>query len=543
MSFWIVAVAMAVAAVAALALPLFRNRVGGADPAEFDLEVYHDQIAELERDCERGVLTQAEMKAARTEIARRILAADARLKAQAGDQSANDGGQARTMGVTVLAVALAVMVPLGALFLYLEVGQPGSPDMPLSTRTDLAAGSQNDGLNRMVAELERAAEADPGNADTWMNLGLAYKRMQRFGESAEALRKAFALRPATPMLNSEYGESLLLAAQGTVTPEARAAFEAVLAEEPDDIRARHYLALADYQAGRTQAALDRWAALIAISPADAPWIEVISEHLTQAAEDLGLDVADVMPDPLPPTAGGGLTAEQREEMQAMSPEEREATVRSMVEGLETRLAENPMDMEGWVRLIRTYNVMDDRDAAQAALDRALEVFAAAPFPKQRLASLGQELGLNAPATVGEADIAGMVERLAARLEQEPDDLEGWQMLARSYMVMGEREKARDAMANAARLAPDDPGVLVLEANAIREANGGQHSAESMSILRRVLTLDPNHGEALWIVGNAEAEAGNTEKAVEMLERVYQQIPESSEDRTLVRQRIDEIRGG
>ncbi len=543
MSFWIVAGAMAVAAAAALALPLFRNRVGEASPAEFDLEVYHDQIAELERDRERGVLTQAEMEAARNEIARRILAADARLEAQTGQQAARDGGKARSVGVSVLAIALAVMVPLGAVFLYLEVGQPGRPDMPLSTRTDLAVGSQDDGLGRMIAELERAAEGDPGNADAWMNLGLAYKRMQRFGESAEALRKAFALRPATPMLNSEFGESLLLAAQGTVTPEARAAFEAVLAEEPNDIRARHYLALGDYQSGRTQAALDRWAALIAISPADAPWLDVVSEHLAQAAEDLGLDVADVMPDPLPPADRGGLTAKQHEELQSMSPEEREATVRNMVEGLEARLAENPMDMEGWVQLIRTYSVMDDRDAAQAALDRALEVFAAAPFPKQRLASLGKELGLDAPATVGEADIAGMVERLAERLEQEPDDLEGWQMLARSYMVMGEREKAREAMANAARLAPDDPGILALQANAIREANGGQHSAESMSILRRVLTLDPDNTEALWAVGNAEAEAGNTEKAIEMLERVYQQIPENNEDRTLVRQRIDEIRGG
>ena len=543
MSFWIVAVAMAVAAVAALALPLFRNRAAEVDPAEFDLEVYRDQITELERDCERGVLTRTEMAAARNEIARRILAADARLKAKDVRRGASDGGQALTTGITVLAVALAILVPLGALSLYLELGQPGRPDMPLSTRADRGAGSQDDGLNRMVAELERAAQADPGNANNWMNLGLAYKRMERFGESAEALRKAFALRPATPMLNSEYGESLLLAAQGTVTPEARAAFEAVLAEEPDDIRARHYLALADYQAGRTQEAMDRWSALIAISPADAPWLEVVSEYLTQAADDLGLDVADVMPKPLPPAEGGGLTAEQRAAMEAMSPEEREATIRSMVDGLEARLVENPMDMEGWVRLIRSYNAMDDRDAAQATLDRALEVFAAAPFPKQRLASLGKELGLDAPATVGEADIAGMVERLAERLEQEPDDLQGWLMLARSYTVMGEREKARAAMAAAVRLAPDDPGVLALQATAIREANGGRHNAESMSILRRVLTLDPNNAEALWFVGNAEADAGNTDKAIEMLERIYQQIPESSEDRARVRQRIDAIRGG
>jgi len=543
MSFWIVAGAMAVAAAAALALPLFRNRVERADPAEFDLEVYRDQIAELERDRERGVLTQAEMEAARTEIARRMLAADARVKARAARRAAKGGGRAGNAVNIVLAVVLATVVPLGALFLYREVGQPGRPDMPLSARSDVRGDTPDASLSRMIAELEEAAKTDPGNADTWMHLGFAYKQMQRFGESAEALRKAIALRPATPMLKSEYGESLVLAADGTVTPEARAAFETVLTDRPNDIRARHYLALADYQAGRTQAALDRWAALIAISPADAPWLDVVKEYLAQAAEDLGLDVAAVMPSALPPDSGNERTAELRAELEAMSPAERDAAIRSMVDELEARLAEDPMDLEGWERLIRTRNVMGDRDAAQAALDRALEIFAAAPFPKQSLAGLGKELGLDAPATVGEADIAGMVERLAERLKQDPDDLQGWLMLARSYTVMGETDKARDALAAAVRLAPDAPEVLALQANAIREANGGQHNAESLAILRRILALDPNHSEALWFIGNAEAEAGNTDKAIEMLQRVYQQIPENSEERTFIRQRIDEIRGG
>ncbi len=537
MSFWIVVGAVAVAAVAALALPLFRSRVAEVDPAEFDLEVYRDQIAEVERDCERGVLSQAEMEAARTEIARRMLAADARLAAHAG------GVRTRTAGITALAVAVSVLVPVGAVLLYLEIGQPGTPDMPLAARADRTTGGSDGGLGNMIAELEQAAKANPDDADTWLNLGLAYKQMQRFGESAEALRRAFALRPPSPMLNSEFGESLVLAAQGTVTPEAQAAFEAVLAARPNDIRGRHYLALADYQAGRTQEALDGWADLIRISPADAPWLDVIREYMGQAANDLGVDVADVMPEPQTAADSGGLTEEQKTALEAMSPDEREATIRGMIDELEARLDENPMDLEGWEQLIRARHIMGERDSAQAALDRALEVFAAAPFPRQRLAGLADEMGLNAPVGPGDVDIAAMVERLADRLKEDPDDLDGWLMLARSYTVMGEREKARDAMANAARLAPDDPRVLALQAGAIRQANGGRHTAESMAIMRRILTLDPDHPDALWAVGNAEAEAGNTDRAIEMLERVYQQIPEDSEDRAFVRQRIDELRGG
>jgi len=544
MSFWIVVAAMAVAASAALALPLFRTRVTETDPAEFDLEVYRDQIAELERDHDRGVLTQAEMEGARTEIARRILAADARLNAGADRQaSGGDTQQSWTAGTAVLAVALAIMVPLGAVLLYLEIGQPGRPDMPLAARSDSAPVNVDDHVIKMITELEGKAKTDPANADIWVNLGLAYKQQERFRESADAFAKAFALRSPSPMLNSEYGESLVMAAQGTVPLEARAIFEKVLADRPDDIRARHYLALADYQAGRAQEALDRWAALVKISPADAPWLDVIREYMAQAAADLGVDVATVMPQPQSPAESGGPTEEQRAAMESMSPEEREATIRGMVERLEARLEENPTDLAGWEQLIRSRHAMGEREAAQAALDRALEVFAQAPVPKQRLAKLAREFGLNAPGGAGEVDIAGMVQRLAERLKREPDDLEGWIMLTRSYAVMGDHEKASDAMANAVRLAPGDPRVLALQANAIRAANGGRDTEESIAILRRVLTLDPNNTEALWFVGNAEADAGNTGTAIEMLERVYNQIPENSEERTLIRQRIDEIRGG
>ena len=446
------------------------------------------------------------------------------------------------MGTTVLAIAVAVMVPLGALLMYLELGSPDRPDMPLSARIDLAPGGQPDGTNQFILELEQAAKDNPTDPQAWLNLGLAYKRVERYRDSAAALKKAFALRPPTPMLNSEYGESLVLVADGTVTPEARAAFEATLAERPDDVRARHYLALGDYQAGRTQAALDRWAALIEITPADAPWLDTVRGYLAQAATDLGLDVAEVMPNPLPPE-DSGLTAEQRAAMESMTPEDRESTVRAMIEELEARLAEDPMNLEGWESLVRARDAIGEQDAAQAALDRALEVFAAAPFPRQRLATLGQELGLNAPAATGEAEIASMVERLAERLESDPNDLDGWLMLARSYTVLGKADEAREAMAAAARLAPEDPSVLAIEAAAIREANGGQHNAESIAVLRRVLALDPNHTEALWVVGNAEADAGNTDGAVEMLERVYELSPAGSEDRDVVRQRLDELRGG
>jgi len=542
MMFWAIVVAMSAAAAAVLALPLFRKAQVESESAAFDLEVYHDQIQELERDCERGVLTQAEMEAARTEIARRMLAADARLKAQTQGRSAADS-RPGAGGVRALAAILAIAVPAGAVLLYLELGEPGRPDMPLSARTEMPSANQDAGQEQRIAELKRRAEENPTDPQAWLHLGLTYKAAERYEEAVEAFHKVLQLQPATPLINSEYGEALLMAADGTVTPEARSVFESVLAAEPNDPRAMHYLALGDYQAGRTQAALDRWAALIASAPADAPWLGVIREAVTMAANDLGLDPASVMPEPMPSASGGGPMGEQGAAIAAMPPEEREAVIRDMVAGLEAKLAEDPMNLEGWERLIRARAVMGEREAAQGALDRALEAFAGAPVPRQRLAALGREMGLKAPAAEGAPDIGAMVARLAARLEREPDDLEGWLMLARSYAVMGEAGKAREAMATAVRLAPDDPTVIALEAAAVREANGGQHNAESIAILRRVLELNPDNTEALWFVGNAEAEAGNKAKALELLQRVAGQFPEASEDRAMVQKRIAEIEGG
>ena len=540
MTFWIIAALMTVGAIAALSLPLLRNQTGGVFAAEYDLEVYRDQLAELERDQGRGVITDEEMEAARTEISRRILAADARMQTQTAGGTA--GG---TAGMRTLAGALVIALSAGAVLLYLELGSPGTPDLPLAQRTNLPVpGEEDQRISKQIAELTRDAEANPGDADAWLRLAEAYRNGEMFGDSVAAYRKALGLGPVAAEINGDFAETLVMAAQGTVTPEARTIFEAVLTTFAGDPRPQFYLALGDYQAGKTREALDRWAAMIASSPADAPWQGVVRDHLAQAAEDLGLDVAEVTPEPLPASGGAAeLTPEQRAEVEAMSPAERDAMIREMVEGLDTKLREDPMNLEGWERLIRARMVLGDRDEAQDALNRALETFAKAPFPTRTLVELAAELQLAMPEGVVEApDVGAMVDGLAARLKDNPGDLQGWMMLARSYTVLGEAEKARDAMSNAVRLDPDNPDVLALHARAIRGANGGADNEETTAILRRILELAPDNAEALWFLGNAEADAGNKAKARELLERLLAQLPDESPDRDILRQRIDQLGG-
>lgn len=541
MIFWIIAALMVAGAAAPLALPLLRKQVDGMDAAEYDMEVYRDQLAELERDHSRGVITDDDIEAARTEISRRMLAADARRQKPAERESA-DG----MTGARILAGALAITLPAGAVLLYLQIGAPGTPDMPLAQRTNLPApGAAEERNRKMVAELARAAKANPGDADAWLRLANGYSSIEMFDDAVAAYRKAISLGPVAAEVNGDFAETLVMAAQGTVTPEARAIFEAELASGSGDPRPQFYMALGDYQAGKPREALDRWAALIASTTADAPWLGIVREHLARAANDLGLDVAEVTPEPLPARDGGAqqLTPEQRAELEAMTPAARDAKIREMVEGLDAELREDPMNLEGWERLIRARAAHGQRDAAQDVLNRALEVFAQAPFPKKKLVDLAAELRLDIPEGGVEApDIGAMVERLAARLKDDPDDLEGWMMLARSYTVLGEMDKLREAMDNAARLAPDNPDVLAMQARAVRDANGGEDTEETLAILRRVLELAPDNADALWSLGNAEAKAGNIGEARELLERLLAQTPADSPDREFVSQRIEQLGG-
>jgi cytochrome c-type biogenesis protein CcmH len=540
MIFWTIAALMVAGAAAALALPLLRKKVDGTDPAEYDMEVFRDQLAELEREHGRGVITDDEIEAARTEIARRMLAADARRQKPAAREAAGS-----MTGVRILAGALVITLSAGAVLLYLQIGAPGTPDMPLAQRTGLPVPGEDDERNiKMIAELSRAAKANPGDADAWLRLADAYNSIEMFDDAVAAYRKAIGLGPVAAGVNSDFAMTLVMAAQGTVTPEARAIFEAELASGAGDPRPQFYLALGDYQAGKPREALDRWAALIASTSADAPWLGIVRENLAKAAEDLGLDVAEVMPEPLPPQGGGPLlTPEQRAEVEAMTPAERDAMVRDMVNGLDAKLLEDPMNLEGWERLIRARVMLGERDTAQDALDRALEAFAKAPVPTGRLVNLAAELQLDvAQSGVDIPDIGSMVERLAARLEDDPDDLEGWMMLARSYTVLGEVDKVREAMDNAVKLAPDNSDVLAMHARAVRDANGGEDNEETIAILRRVLELAPDNADALWFLGNAEAKAGNNDEARELLQRLLAQIPEDSPNREFVKQQIEQLGG-
>lgn len=423
MLFWILAAAMTAAATAFLLHPLLRRAGKGDGPRpDWDLHVYRDQLDEVGRDLARGVIGPAQAEAARAEIGRRMLAAaDARPASPPPRTPAP-----RT--ARLVAAVLAAAVPLGALAVYVPAGRPDLPARPFASRGPVADAPPAEVL-QALDRLNRHLAENPDDLQGWLLTGQVYDRMGRFAESAEAYRKALSISQGDPAIASSFGEAQVRADGGIVGPEARRAFEGALEHDPGDMRARYYLALVRAQAGDDAGALERWAELVRLSPADAPWLPVVRRQIAEAAGRLGRDVAAVMPDPLPPSPGAGDGAqpapsraapgpspEQMAEAADLPPEQRREMIRGMVERLADRLERTPEDAQGWLRLARAYHVLGEPDKEGDALSAAVK---AAPDRPDVLSAYAEALVADLPADAPPP--AEAVAALRKVLAQRPDD--------------------------------------------------------------------------------------------------------------------------
>jgi cytochrome c-type biogenesis protein CcmH len=142
-------------------------------------------------------------------------------------------------------------------------------------------------------------------------------------------------------------------------------------------------------------------------------------------------------------------------------------------------------------------------------------------------------------------IRGMVAGLAARLEQQPDDVEGWKKLARSYRVLGELQKSADAYGKAAALAPDDTSLLVGEADAMQAnmPDGAPIPPEMADLYRKILSREPDQQQALWFMGMAEKQSGNTAAATADWQRLLTQLKPDTPQAKAVQEQLSSVGPG
>lgn len=379
-----------VAVLAALVLlimlwPLVKRRGGDVAPREaYDINVYKDQLLEIEADLERGLLSEDQGEAARTEIKRRMLACAENSEAVT---------QADPSGSNVLLIsAVALFVPVGAVLLYLGLGNPGEPDQPLAERKahSIAAPSEQDTeILEATAKLAKHLEGNPDDLPGWRLLARTYLTQGRYADSVSAYANAYRLSSNDQEIVVNYAEAMTLASDALVTDQSHALFVKALALDATNPKARYYLGMYAVQHGDVRGAMQEWINLAAMSPPDAPWLQILDQQIGRAAKESGIDPTTIEPS----AEAKALALQIRDEIaraqaeQAGAPEptnedvkaamgmsegDRNEMIRSMVQRLADRMKEDPT-MDGWLRLEKAYRVLGETVLADEAAANAAKL--------------------------------------------------------------------------------------------------------------------------------------------------------------------------
>jgi cytochrome c-type biogenesis protein CcmH len=347
MTLWFVFALMTVAAIFAVLWPLGR---GGRPPNDGnEATVYKDQLAEIDRDVAAGLIGGSEAAAARVEIGRRLLAA-------ADDQRAPPMASNIRLRRSAAVIAL-IGLPIVAVAFYLPLGSPQLGDFPLAQRARTPAATQP--LDDLVAQVEAHLEKNPTDGRGWNVLAPVLARLGRYDDAVRAYRNSITHNGDSSERRADLGEAIAGAAGGVVTAEAKAEFDRAIALNADDVKASYFLGVAAEQDGRAADAASIWRTMLAKAPPAAPWRPLLQAALAR----VGGSTAPVLSDDTIAAA------------KDMNETDRGAMIRGMVERLASRLKQNGDDVEGWLRLVRAYMVMGDRDKAKGALTEARQAVA------------------------------------------------------------------------------------------------------------------------------------------------------------------------
>ena len=297
-------------------------------------------------------------------------------------------GWVERIGGGGLAAIAALAIAAGAIgYRLVEASGRGFTDQPALPSDPLAA-------------LEQRAEAEPDNAAAWQELGFAYFELGRFGDAARAYESATRADPDSAVLWSSLGEALVMASErDPMPPQARQAFRKAIALDGEDPRARYFTAVEKVLAGDHQGAIGDWLALLADTPAGAPWEADLRRTIEQVGKINGIDAARgiesaeaARPDaPVAMAAIPGPTRQQLAAASALRPDQQREMAEGMVARLAARLESEPADVEGWIMLMRSQQTLGRTAEARAALAKAL---ATNPNAGDRLEAAAQALGIS-----------------------------------------------------------------------------------------------------------------------------------------------------
>lgn len=389
MWFWIIVGMLILVITSLIALALLRGRDTGVVAAEFDLQVYRDQLKGVERDLERGVVTPEEAARIKVEVSRRLLDADKAVQATAAVKGA-------PRVVTYAAIATVAVIFAGGVGVYQRIGAPGYPDLPLQLRIENAEEFRMARQGQTEAEaavppttfeveprhkelVEQLREAVAKRPDDLKGHQLLASNEAALGNYVEAYRahiKVIEIKgpDATAQDLANLADLMIMAAGGYVSPEAESALKQALERDPNEGKARYYSGLMFAQNGRPDMAFKLWRDLLERSAPNDPWVAPIRGQIEDAAAWAGVDYT--LPEPSNAPALAGPDADAVAAASEMSAQDRQQMIANMVAQLSERLATEGGSAQEWAQLISALGVLGDAERARVIWNEAQTVFAA-----------------------------------------------------------------------------------------------------------------------------------------------------------------------
>lgn len=386
MTFWALLILTALLIAAFLGYAMFRGRKNREPAAAYDLRVYREQLAGVDRDLARGVVSEADAERVRTEISRRILAADAQMQAQT-DQD----GPPLWANVVAISVVAAVLVG-GGFWMYRQMGAAGLPDQPLELRKEMAEALRADRPSQAQVEADLPAAPQPQLDESYAALLEQLREtvsarpddlqghilLAQHEANAGNFRAAYAAQQRVIELSgdaapadaySHLAEMMILSANGYVSPEAEEALKQALQRDPRHGPANYYLGQMMVQVGRPDIGYRIWIDALRVAPPGAPWVEAIYAQL----DDLAFRAGVFNPPNIP--APSGPSREDIDAAAALTPEERQEMIQGMVNQLSDRLATEGGPIEDWAQLIAALGVLGEGQRAIDIMKEAVDIFA------------------------------------------------------------------------------------------------------------------------------------------------------------------------
>jgi cytochrome c-type biogenesis protein CcmH len=301
----------------------------------------------------------------------------------------------------LFAAALVVFLLIGSFGFYIYFGSLDSVSSSKITQKnpDVEMGNA---ISLVKEQLEKAP-----SIEGYKLLGSAYFSMGNYTKSAESYEKAINMGADDAESWADFGEAMVLANSDMITMHAMNAFYRSLGHDHKNPRARFYIGLANLYIGNNEKAIAIWKGVLEDSNPDLPWVGMVKEHINKYAEISGINIADVKPYEFQQAslhhnygnhenAGHSLTNYKPEgdsvsDVDSLTdvsvapaldssnlpewaddPEQRSEMIYSMVERLAGRLADNPKDETGWIRLVKAYRVLGEDKKAADALEKALK---------------------------------------------------------------------------------------------------------------------------------------------------------------------------